>query len=135
MYSDSFFFFLHWILQIQVFLYGSEKFGILQVTVNCMNTGCWNIESEQFYNHKALRAHEQNIWSRRERKFNTNCYNGRGTILLMQAKTKLVMVKISFYLNQNSFGKNFILKIKINFLFCFSWVFRSIGFFDVWKRY
>ena len=70
-----------------------------------------------------------------ERKFNTNCYNGRGTILLMQAKTQLVMVKISFYLNQNSFGKNFILKIKINFLFCFSWVFRSIGFFDVWKRY
>ena len=53
----------------------------------------------------------------------------------MQAKTKLVTVKISFYLNQNSFGKNFILKIKINFLFCFSWVFRSIGFFDVWKRY
>ena len=52
-----------------------------------------------------------------ERKFNTNCYNGRGTILLMQAKTKLVMVKISFYLNQNSFGKNFILKNKNQFSF------------------
>lgn len=41
--------------------------------------------------------------------------------------------------NQNSFGKNFFLSKpkhpQNQNSFCFSWVFGSIGFFVVWKRY